>query len=150
MEDLYLTKEEAIAEHRKMWNWIADRLENFDDIRKHVFQYKQEYIKKKFPDSYVYNYCFCCQYAKQEVDNDIFKNYCIYCPLCWGTEANTDKFFCERCNCDIPVEDLSLFDSNEEYGLEYGLWSYVQRLTENHCYDEAAKVARQIANLPER
>lgn len=26
MEDLYLTKEEAIAEHRKMWNWIADRL----------------------------------------------------------------------------------------------------------------------------
>lgn len=46
MEDLILTKEEAIAEHRKMWNWIADRLENFDDIRKHVFQYKQEYIKK--------------------------------------------------------------------------------------------------------
>lgn len=30
MEDLYLTKEEAIAEHRKMWNWIADRLEEHD------------------------------------------------------------------------------------------------------------------------
>lgn len=87
---------------------------------------------------------FCCQYATQKID--YFNNFCINCPLVWGTEANTDEFFCEQGNCDIPIEDLSLFESNKKYGL----WSYAQRLTENHCYDKAAKVARQIANLPER
>lgn len=145
MEDLYLTKEEAIAHHRKMWNWIADRLEEHD-LGWDIFMYKKKYIEENFPYNDIKHNCFCCQYAAQEAD-DIFKhNFCIYCPLRWGTEANTDAFFCEQGNCDIPVEDLSLFDPDEEYGL----WSYAQRLTENYCYDEAAKVARQIANLPER
>ena len=144
MEDLYLTKEEAIAHHRKMWNWIADRLEEHHrgcDIH----MYKAKYIKENFPYNDIKNNCFCCQYAAQEVD-DILKHFCIYCPLRWGTEANTDAFFCEQGNCDIPVEYLSLFDFDEEYGL----WSYAQKLTENYYYDEAAKVARQIVNLPER
>ena len=142
MEDLYLTKEEAIAHHRKMWNWIADRLEEHH-LGCDIHMYKAEYIKNNFPDDTIQNYCFCCQYAAQEVDNIFEDNFCIYCPLRWGTEANTDAFFCEQGNCDISVE---VFDSDEEYGL----WSYAQRLTENYCYDEAAKVARQIANLPEK
>lgn len=142
MEDLYLTKEEAIAHHRKMWNWIADRLEEHH-LGCDIYMYKAEYIKNSFPDDTIQNYCFCCQYAAQEVDNIFEDNFCIYCPLRWGTEANTDAFFCEQGNCDISVE---VFDSDEEYGL----WSYAQRLTKNYCYDEAAKVARQIANLPEK
>lgn len=48
MEDLYLTKEEAIAEHRKMWNWIADRLENFDDIRNMFFNTNKSILRKNF------------------------------------------------------------------------------------------------------
>lgn len=142
MEDLYLTKEEAIAHHRKMWNWIVDRLEEHH-LGCDIHMYKAEYIKNNFPDDTIRNYCFCCQYAAQEVDNIFEDNFCIYCPLRWGTEANTDAFFCEQGNCDISVE---VFDSDEEYGL----WSYAQRLTKNYCYDEAAKVARQIANLPEK
>ena len=145
MEDLYLTKEEAIAEHRKMWNWIADRLEEHNNHGYDIYMYKAEYIKNNFPDDTIRNYCFCCQYTTQEIDN-YFENHCIYCPLLWGTEDNTDEYFCEQGNCDIPVEYLSLFNSDEKYGL----WSYAQRLTENYCYDEAAKVARQIANLPEK
>lgn len=141
MGDLYLTKEEAIAHHRKMWNWIADRLEEHH-LGCDIHMYKAKYIKENFPYNDIKHNCFCCQYAAQEVD-DILKHFCIYCPLRWGTEANTDAFFCEQGNCDISIE---VFDSDEEYGL----WSYAQRLTENYCYDEAAKVARQIANLPER
>lgn len=142
MEDLYLTKEEAIAHHRKMWNWIADRLEEHH-LGCDIHMYKAEYIKNNFPDDTIQNYCFCCQYAAQEVDDIFEDNFCIYCPLRWGTEANTDAFFCEQGNCDISVE---VFDSDEKYGL----WSYAQRLTENYCYEEAAKVARQIANLPKK
>lgn len=132
-----LTKKEAIAHHRKMWNWIADRLEEHHRGCD-VHMYKAKYIKENFPYNDIKHNCFCCQYAAQEVD-DIFKHFCIYCPLRWGTEANTDAFFCEQGN-------LSLFDSDEKYGL----WSYAQKLTEYYCYDEAAKVARQIANLPEK
>lgn len=143
MEDLILTKEEAIAEHRKMWNWIADRLEEHHPGYD-IYMYKREYMEENFPNNNIRHYCFCCQYAVQENDGDDLTNYCISCPLVWGTEADTDDFFCEQGNCDIPVE--AFFDSDEEYGL----WSYAQRLTENHCYDEAAKFARQIANLPER
>lgn len=140
MEDLYLTKEEAIAHHRKMWNWIADRLEEHHPGC-NVYMYKEKYMEENFPNIDITNNCFCCHYAVQENDGDDFTNYCISCPLVWGTEANTNDFFCEQGNHDI-IEALSLFN--------YGLWNYAQRLTENHCYDEAAKVARQIANLPER
>lgn len=49
MEDLYLTKEEAIAEHRKMWNWIADRLEEHHPGYD-IHMYKVKYIKENFPN----------------------------------------------------------------------------------------------------
>ena len=145
MEDLYLTKEEAITHHRKMWNWIADRLEEHHPGYD-VYMYKEEYMEENFPNNNIKNDCFCCHYAAQENDGDYLTNFCVNCPLIWGTETNTNEFFCEKGNCDIPIKDLSLFDPHEKYGL----WNYAQRLTENHCYDEAAKVARQIANLPER
>lgn len=29
---MQLTKKQAIEEHRKMWNWIADQYENNTDI----------------------------------------------------------------------------------------------------------------------
>ena len=136
-----LTKEQAIAEHRKMWNWIADRLEEHHPGYD-VYMYKMEYMEKNFPYDNIRNDCFCCQYAVQENDDNDLTNFCVNCPLIWGTETNTNEFFCERGNYDIPIEDLSLFD--------YGLWIYADKLTQNGYYSEAAKVARQIANLPER
>lgn len=135
-----LTKEQAIAEHRKMWNWIADRLEEHHPGYD-VYMYKEKYMEENFPNIDINSNCFCCHYAMQESKDNNISNFCINCPLVWGTEADTDDFFCEQGNYDI-IEALSLFN--------YGLWSYAQRLTENHCYNEAAKVARQIANLPER
>ena len=138
-----LTKEQAIAEHRKMWNWIADRLEDHNDPGYDIFTYKAMYMKENFPDDYIQHNCFCCQYAVQENNNNSLT--CINCPLIWGTEDNTDEFFCEQGNRDVPFEDIYLFG---EKG--YGLWNYAQYLTKNHDYKEAAKIARQIANLPER
>lgn len=40
--NLHMTKEEAITKHRKMWNWIADRLEEHND--------------PDYYDIYIYNY----------------------------------------------------------------------------------------------
>lgn len=140
-----LTKEQAITEHRKMWSWIADRLEDHNDPGCDIYTYKTMYMKENFPNINVQSNCFCCHYAIQENDGNFLTNYCIYCPLIWGTEDNTDEFFCEQGNRDIPFEDIYLFDEEE-----YGLWNYAQDLTKNHDYEEAAKIARQIANLPER
>ena len=140
-----LTKEQAITEHRKMWNWIADQLENHNDPGYDIHMYKVKYIKENFPHNDIRHNCFCCHYAVQENDGNVFTNYCINCPLIWGTEDNTDGFFCKQGNRDIPFEDMYLFG---EEG--YGLWNYAQSLTKNHDYEEAAKIARQIANLPEK
>ena len=53
-----LTREPAIAEHRKMWNWIADETEKRgEDIE------KTEYFLKHNIKESVACHCFCCEYA---------------------------------------------------------------------------------------
>lgn len=37
-----LTKEQAIQEHRKMWNWIADQYKN--GCIKYIYEVEQRYI----------------------------------------------------------------------------------------------------------
>ena len=37
-----LTKEQAIAEHRKMWNWIADQISKSNGIV-NIYNLKEEY-----------------------------------------------------------------------------------------------------------
>ena len=72
-----LTREEAILWHRKMWNWIADRIEEekeYQDIN---------YLKKEYCDIKGFhcetNNCFCCEYTNIN---------CSLCPIEWGSEVN--------------------------------------------------------------
>lgn len=125
-----LTKEQAIAEHRKMWRWIAEETEKRREI-----VYKGEYLIKYFPDDDIYYSCFCCEYAIQKMlfENDRgskIDNKCTFCPIDWGGEVNA--FMCER-------KDLS----TKNRGL-YFLW------VRTNDWKEAAELAREIAELPER
>jgi hypothetical protein len=122
-----LTKEQAVAEHRKMWNWIADQLENGSTST--VGLLKEEYCKiNKFN---LLEDCFCCEYARMQINN----SNCKSCPILWGSEDNTDRFYCE-------------YGNNGE--MNKGLWWIAQIYSFKHKYEEAAKIARQIADLPER
>ena len=60
---------------------------------------------------------------------------CRFCPLVWGTENELDDYFCEN---------------NFEDPFIRGLWSIVSRYSGHGQYAEAARIAREIANLPER
>ncbi len=67
-----LTKSEAIANHRKMWNWIAE--ETLKQKRKVE---KSEYFKAHGITDIPLIECYCCEYAK---------NNCLNCPIDWGGE----------------------------------------------------------------
>ena len=116
-----LTKEKAIKEHRAMWLWIADRLEN--GYTKEVADLKAEYIEQMGLKGQIFNDCFCCEYAEGD---------CLECPVVWGSEGSARSFFCERdevCSC---------------------AWSNAQYYSRLGAYKKAAEIARQIANLPEK
>ena len=117
-----LTKEKAIEEHRKMWNWIADQLEN--GVTEEIWTLKKRYCKEN--ELSLMHDCFCCEY------NDNFRK-CDDCPLLWGAEEYQDTTFC------VPE-----YDDN---GVS---WWKANSHSMNEEYAEAAKISRQIANLPEK
>lgn len=116
-----LTREEAILWHRKMWNWIADRIEE-EKRDQYIEGLKEEYCDREGFDD-IENYCFCCEYTKTRC-------ICDYCPIEWESE----------------VEDFMCLDRYEEYDCE-GLYLLCRNESD---WREKAKLARQIANLPER
>jgi hypothetical protein len=86
-----LTREQAIAEHRKMWKWISrqimkDYKENYSI--KTIVSYKKIYIENNFKNEYVRSSCFCCSYgfSKYIYDESAF-GICYSCPLYWNTEC---------------------------------------------------------------
>ena len=77
---MQLTKEQAIIEHRKMWNWIADQYKNRTDLLKKtecVDGLKHCYTNATFPDETIEYDCFCCEYDYQYDEIGI----CKHCPL---------------------------------------------------------------------
>lgn len=80
-------KQWYVDQHRKMWNWIADQIENRKSTQE-IFRLKKEYClaideKPKF-------YCFSCQY-----DMDDFNDpYCAHCLFDFG--GSSAPFSCEE------------------------------------------------------
>lgn len=104
-----LTREQAIAGHRKMWNWIADETNR---LKRKVE--KSEYFNAMGIDDIPDNRCYCCEF----VIRNQFR--CKYdCIIDWG-------------------EGIGCVDSYYKEWLCADDWK------------EAARIARIIANLPER
>lgn len=117
-----LTKEQAITEHRKMWNYIADVIEEYAHCF-NVYYLKQVYCfnyQEKYQVDTILDYCFLCEYTEGDCDK---------CPLEWVSKIS--KYMCE---------DFEQFDNR-------GLW---RRCCYAEKWQEQAALARQIANLPER
>lgn len=124
-----LTKEQALEEHRKMWNWIADQYENgrVEDIR----GMKQEYIEETEYRELILHNCFCCEYAVQKRSGDY---RCIDCPVTWETEVYRKFFPCEHF--------LSAYQKLKDESCKFDKCDVDSEL--------CARFAREIANLPER
>ena len=113
---LNLTKAQAIAEHRKMWRWIADETK-----KRGRRVWKEEYFKAMNipPENRPDTDCYCCEYAG---------GHCPDCPV----ELGGDFGHCsDRDTC------------GDWEGL-YAQWA------NTNDPEEAAWLARKIAELPER
>lgn len=134
-----LTKKQAIEEHRKMWNWIADAIKNKEDWSVVESCYDWDSLIMDLKRHYLLNYegqkykdiraaCFCCEYADNVRNNTYYdNNFCRYCPVIWGSPTG--------CCC-----------------VEYG--EYTELVTLDGYSDENRRkayiLALKIANLPER
>ena len=117
-----LTREEAIANHRKMWNWIADETERLERV-----VLKPEYFKEHSisHNDFPVRFCYCCSFDLTYYSLPL----CGACPINWGVD--TEMNAC--CNKKSPYEK----------------WDIIVKYYPND-WKSAAKLAREIANLPER
>lgn len=76
-----MTREQAIAEHRKMWNWIADCIEKHKEIFD-IAVLKCFYLSTlgKLKNLSVEK-CFLCEYARNERNKKEEGTTCDYCPI---------------------------------------------------------------------
>ena len=127
-----LTKDEAIELHRKMWRWIAEETEKLG--RK---VYKWEYFKAMGIDENdvpIYD-CYCCEFDILERFNRHCTSNCEECPLDWGAGYETGYI---EVNC-LTIEYF--------YVQRFG---YFRRWVNTKSPEEAAELARIIAELPEK
>lgn len=134
---MILTKQQAIEEHRKMWTWIIERLENGDiytnDISKLKNIYIDTYTKNKELNRLLWmnTCCYCCVYAEQ-INPNYFESKCKMCPLCWGKNGST-------CMLNFDVHGC---------GWKEGLYD---KLTKPYLgINDKIEISKQILNLPER
>ena len=117
-----LTREQAITEHRKMWNWITDKIEE----RKEVFgieMLKDSYLMlNKYTETLAGN-CFLCEYALRKSETKISVRICECCPV----EIPNEKILGSGC-----------------------LGGLFRNVCWAKNWKKQAELARQIANLPER
>lgn len=75
-----LTREEAIRNHRLMWNWIADETKK----RKYVVK-KKEYFYESNNIMVPHNNCYCCEYCFKNKDKYYFCGK--DCIIVWECEG---------------------------------------------------------------
>lgn len=136
-----LTREEAIRRHRLMWNWLADETEKTGEpiIKSDAFNH----FGWKAADVFALCWCCECDWAYRKSDVNFFKDdqhtLCSYCPLDW---SNGEKKILKATCSKIMTKDGYL-----NAGL-YKQWFF--RIYREGDYAEASKLARIIANLPEK
>ena len=136
-----ITREEAIREHRKMWNWIAT-----ETLKRKKVVTKEDYIKfigleNRF--ELETNNCFCCLYDFQQrlkiskKDHYFGTPRCKFCPLDWNTSFG-------RIMCGYKYNDDGKIDSSNNLFYEW------EDCLESGDWEKSAKIAKKISNLKER
>ena len=132
---MQLTKEQAIIEHRKMWNWIADQYKS--GCINFIYDMEKKYIQEctNYSSDEIESWSFCCEYTDQNDEKDS----CNKCPLVWDEITGF-------CSC-LQTDNLN------ENGDFAGLYQRVTDETWDSSeidFDKVYKLCKQIASLPER
>lgn len=138
-----ITREDTISLHRQMWEWIARKIEEEQEVQD-IHNLKNLYMVRHGFN--MRSNCFCCEYAKEKsVEEGIEKFFCKFCPVDW--ENPHMKFYpCEAYSSDYePVFE----EKDGIYGKCRKLFDNCELRDEN-CWEEQAEYAWQIANLKEK
>lgn len=125
-----LTREQAIANHKAMWNKIAELLDETNKTGEgrlpNIVEYKRKALEQLgYKDSEMpTGGCWCCEWAKVPDRLSSATIKCGKCPLDWGG----------ACYC-------------YQVGSPY---RQLQDIVKLGFYREAVELAKQVANLPER
>lgn len=113
-------REDFIFHHRKMWNWIADESLK---LKRKVSQHEYFEAMNIDDELWPFNMCYCCQIS-------LCRGGCNVCPIDWKSS----------------VIELKCQDKNERFDRKgmHGKWA------DEPDYKKSAKLARTIANLPEK
>lgn len=131
----FLTKEECVRRHRLLWNYIADQILEKENVH---WEYKTEAFEHfgwNVSISYIFNYCWACYYDSMK---------CL--------EMVDDP----KCACESEVSDCPycLFKWNSDktnYCVKpHALYGRFLDSHRSNDWKEAAKIARDIANMPVR
>lgn len=115
-----LTREQAIAEFRKMWSWIAEEtLKQRRIVQKH--EYFNANPSKEKPKN---SMCYLCDYAIHMTLKHGGRT-CCHCPIDWG-----------QLSCMGGLVEFTVYTNWE------------QCATDN--WEDAARYAKQISELPEK
>lgn len=136
-----LTREQAIAEHRKMWLWISRQIMKdyvANRMVKTIYSYKRDYLNKVCPGERIQAKCFCCEYIKQVGD------YCdtscrIHCPLYWN-----DKHTALTCDDFVEHGYYNVITDIIQYSVEGYVFVTLEEAK------RAARIAYKIAMLDEK
>lgn len=105
---LNLTRENALALHRQMWTEMQEKLgdnPSADDRE----DFKYEWCRGHFPNNYVNNNCFLCEFVSHD---HCTKRTCIWCPIDWsGLSRDADKDYtcCADYKDEIGTENAEIF-----------------------------------------
>lgn len=137
-----ISKEEAIKNHRAMWNWIADQYEKGSN--RSVRFLKREYIdtmdSNRDERIKLHASCYCCYYAG--INNIVgagnkYMFNCDQCPVVWPSYAE-EGMCCEGTSRTIGM----------------GLYKLIEKCTASYkvadeIRDILVKLCRLVADLPE-
>lgn len=133
-----ISKEEAIKNHRAMWNWIADQYEQGSNKRVQIL--KREYIYTMDPNrdahASLYGSCYCCHYAGlNKIAGNKYMFNCDQCPVVWPSYAE------EGMCCEGTSRTTGLYKLIAESTAFYKGFDEIR--------DIIVKLCRLVANLPE-
>lgn len=134
----FLTKEECVRRHRLLWNYVADQILEQGKVPWNYKRKAFEHFGWSVPIGSIFSYCWGCYYNRMKrlemVDdpkhiNESEVNDCPYCPYClfnWTSDGNN---FCGQHNTLFGRFMDSMAIDN---------------------WENAARIAREIANMPVR
>lgn len=102
---MILTRDQAIAEHKEMWLWIAEEIEKLK-LCVNIGSCKIKYLSKKKYKVYPWGNCFLCQYDFQFSESVA----CERCPVKSTGEGNgcLGGLFFEVCHAETWQKQAAL------------------------------------------